>query len=63
VAEEEGIEDPSTIPESRIGAAVIECSKLAHYSEEDWTVTLDKPEVSTCTHIYIIFMQMAVVGI
>ena len=45
VAEEEGIEDPSTIPESRIGAAVIECSVLANYADEDWTVTLDKPEL------------------
>ena len=50
VAEEEGIEDPSTIPESRIGAAVIECSVLANYADEDWTVTLDKPELVFSCH-------------
>lgn len=44
IAEEEGI-DAASIPESRIGAAVIECSVLKGYTEEQWTTLLNKPEL------------------
>lgn len=37
--------DPKSIPESRVGAAVVECSVLANYTEEQWKTTLDKPEL------------------
>ena len=44
IAQETG-EDPATITEDRIGAAVIMCKELENYTEDDWNVLLDKPEL------------------
>lgn len=38
-------ESPGEITEDRIGAAVIMCKDLENYSEDDWNVLLDKPEL------------------
>jgi len=38
-------EVPEEITEDRIGAAVILCKELENYTEDDWNVLLDKPEL------------------
>ena len=38
-------EAPGEITEDRIGAAVIMCKDLDNYSEDDWNMLLDKPEL------------------
>ncbi len=35
----------TTAMQDRIGAAVIMCKDLENYTEQDWNVLLDKPEL------------------